>query len=95
MKITTLIAFWSYDLYPFYLSGKVAKLDEERGLVYIEGYQSWFRPKLILPDREGEDLARGLQMLRDEYESEVEDLRADYTKKLNLLGYNLAKGDGK
>ena len=79
-------AFWKYDLFPYLLGGIVSKMNE-RGMVYIESYQSWFRPIIILPHESGEKIMKQLSELEKEYNKEKQQLLETYKTKLKDIAF--------
>lgn len=73
-----MIAFWRYDLFPYCLSGKVDR-ENPNGSVYVREYQGNFYPIAILPDAEGEKIAKALDELRLRYADASRALLAEYT----------------
>lgn len=84
-----MIAFWSYDLYPYLLSGSVSRIDGDR--VYVDSYSGWFRPKFLLPDTEGAELAAHLKRLEREYKDAKKKLSGGFDKELDTLLANITK----
>ena len=76
-----LFAFWKYDTFPYILGGEISDLNEQ-GFVYIDSYQGWFKPILILPLDEGKRIKSRLISIEKSYnlerkrlkESKIEDI---------------------
>lgn len=62
-------AFWRYDQFPNLLCGEIEKIND-KGLVYIRSYQSWFRPILILPTRPAVEIREALKLMESRLRSE-------------------------
>lgn len=66
-------AFWHYDQFPFYLSGKVVRIEENGTLVRVEGYQSHrFKFRAIIPGDRGYQLHRYLRAARSVHHDMVQ-----------------------
>lgn len=81
------IAFWTYDLYPFTCWGEI---DEKRvhsydvRFKYVPSYQSFFKPFLILPDVDAQDVIQELKSLTNwkcEEEKQLKELFNNRLKK--------------
>jgi hypothetical protein len=85
----TIWAFWSYDLFPFLLSGLVKKRTVSEGhgrrLVYVQAYQGWFNPEFELEGEEGEKLHKELEALEVEYGKAKKDLEELYIMKRDKM----------
>jgi hypothetical protein len=73
-----MIAFWSYDLFPFVLSGTVEKEDKKTDLVRITEYQSWFKPICVLPDEEGRQLQEKLAQVSYDHDRVLQHFRVSF-----------------
>jgi hypothetical protein len=60
------IAFWSYDLFPYYLWGETNGKVDKDGMVYIDSYQGSVKPAFILSNSAGKVLADQLLKLKQE-----------------------------
>lgn len=66
-------AFWHYDLFPFYLSGKVERIEEEGKLVVVEGFGYYrFKQTAIIPGKRGEELHRYLKAAKQTHKMLME-----------------------
>jgi hypothetical protein len=77
-------AFWSYDLFPYVLSGNIieTRVDGDGVRVKTDNFGGWFKPFLILEDEEGDAIHDKLVKLRAE-RADAERLLADvYRDKL-------------
>lgn len=72
-----LYAFWKYDLYPYVL-GAPASIMKRQGEVYVDSYQAWFYPILLLPIESGELLQKKLVQLEKEYDKAHQDLEKKF-----------------
>lgn len=87
-----MIAFWTYDGFPYILGGKVTDTTNE-GRVKIDGYGGYiFKPKFYLPDKEGEELIIELRRIKAEREQMISDLKDDFKYKLEILLSNYPTG---
>jgi hypothetical protein len=76
-----LYAFWKYDTFPYVLGGELRDMND-RGLVYIESYQGWFRPILILPLEEGKKIHDKIKKISSSYQSELKNIKKIKTKEI-------------
>jgi len=80
-----MIAFWSYDRYPYCLSSPVKKENDD-GTVTVTRYGgARFRPIAILTDSDGLLVAETLESLQTEYERECRKLHEDYMNKAKSI----------
>jgi len=84
-----LFAFWKYDTFPYVLGGEISDINE-KGLVYVDSYQGWFKPILILPLDEGIRKNIELKAIAKEYEEESKILLAKEIDKIKSLLVDLA-----
>ena len=84
-----LFAFWKYDTFPYVLGGEISDINE-KGLVYVDSYQGWFKPILILPLDEGVRRNIKLNAIAKEYEEESKILLAKGIDKVKTLLVDLA-----
>ena len=76
-------AFWSYDICPFCLSGKVESLFLD-GAVSVEGFGcARFNPFMILYGEKGKDAHEYVQKLHTSYENETRQLKETLVKRAN------------
>jgi hypothetical protein len=63
-------AFWAYDLFPFLLHGRI--VGSRLGLFKIDGYGDYlFKPSYILPPDKGKELARKLNTMKLERDTQI------------------------
>lgn len=83
-----LIAFWSYDLFPYVLSGEV---DPERtrtgpaGKVYVPSYQGWFEPLTVLHEEYGKQIADALKKLEADKRHETAIIHETFNERVAAL----------
>lgn len=75
-------AFWSYDLFPYVLGGKVKKINKE-GLVYIDAYQGWFKPLFFLPEEQGINILNKLKEIRIQHDIQQKNLNEIFLRQVN------------
>lgn len=76
-------AFWSYDVCPFCLSGKVESLFLD-GTVSIEGYGCMrFNPFMLLYGEKGKEAHLYVKKLHEVYNRELTNLKENIVKKAN------------
>lgn len=75
-----MIAFWTYDLYPYCLSGTIVRENPD-GTVYVKEFMGNFRPVAIMPDVQGKEVAQKLESLKTEYNKKLFDLRNEFVNK--------------
>ena len=92
----TLYAFWSYNLYPYFLSGEVTDM-RDNGAVETKEYGpgNWFGPVLLLPLNAGLELREKLKTLENDYREAERKLRKDFDGQLTIQAPELAKTRGK
>lgn len=74
-----LIAFWSYDSFPYTLHSEVDSFDQKPGVVKVKGYGgSRFAYRHIAPYEHAEKAVIELEVLKDAYSSESKDLSKKY-----------------
>lgn len=75
------MAFWQYSQFPYCLCGEIEKMKGK--LAYIESYQGWFEPFLVMDYDSGIELkdkmeslrlskAKELKAIHDKYQSELD-----------------------
>lgn len=76
------IAFWGYDLYPYFLYGTISKVRQSalfNGGTIVEtveyGVGHGFRPSFVLPPKKGRELGERLMALRGEYRERKDEVR--------------------
>jgi hypothetical protein len=60
-------AFWTHDLYPYVLGGKIdpaLKFGDRPELVYVPSYQGWFTPLVVVKGTEGALFDQELRRLK-------------------------------
>ena len=81
-----MIAFWSYDQYPYLLSGTVTKyLRDDLVETKEYGVGAAFKVKFILPDESGKALVGELCKLKTAYFKAKQELHQEYKGKLDDL----------
>lgn len=78
-----LYSFWKYDIFPYCLWGKVEKFKGD--LVYIDSYQGWFKPFLILEGEVGHKKMEELASLRGARREADKRTQAEFRAKLNKI----------
>lgn len=79
-----MFAFWKYDLYPYYIGGKVTEDFGDDG-VEVAGYPgSIVRPTFFLPDEKGEKLVEELKDLKFRERVARDVLKEEWIEKLNM-----------
>jgi len=78
-----LYAFWSYDKSPYCLWGEVEKFNGD--LVYIESYQSWFKPIKIIEGEAGEKMIKSLMNIEYNKTVELKQLNSKYNNQLKAI----------
>ena len=90
MKRTRMMAFWGYDLFPYYIWGEIDKnLDVKmwKGKIsyYITSYQGYFVPDFILPYNDGVVLGDLLDELKYQKKEAQDRLNREYKEHLNRI----------
>jgi len=82
-----LYAFWPYDLFPYYLGGRVVKMSGES--VEIKGYGPGylFKPPRLVEGKAGRKILADLQALKDEHRKALNVVATEFRSKLNDLGF--------
>ncbi len=80
-----MIAFWSYDIFPYCLSGEVTGMSTDNK-VFVKGYEGYrIKPIIILPDDEGLKIKNYLDTLRREYQMAQSELLKEFSKKASEI----------
>ena len=80
-----LMAFWSYDQFPFVLWGEVDGFTDE-GLVKAKNYGTMlFKPLYIVPKDVGLLLVEDIDKLKRSYADSLSRVKSDHKQKLNNL----------
>jgi hypothetical protein len=74
-----LFGFWKYDLFPFMLGGELTEacpVDKYPGpgFFYCPRYQGWFKPFLVVSEKDGLAMKAKLDALTTQYRLEQEKL---------------------
>lgn len=78
-------AFWSYDLFPFYVGAEFAELEGKRARVPSFGYNSWVTPKFVLGIKAGRKLKDNLESLTLQYREGIGQVNEEFKARLNAL----------
>lgn len=80
-------AVWKYDLYPFRLTGKIEKVNDD-GTVEVDGYGKMrFRPRKVISDEKGKELEKLISDLREEKRKIVDKIHEEGALKIvKLIG---------
>jgi hypothetical protein len=84
-----LMAFWSYDQYPYVLWGNVVAVDD-KGRVQTREYGPGmlFTPSLIISAARGRDLAAKLEVLKGEKRDAINAVHAEFRTRLAAFQKN-------
>ena len=68
-KKNKIVAFWSYDLFPYHLWGEIdpkmtPKVREGKMSYYVPAYQGYVSPKFILEGKDAEETISKLKSLK-------------------------------
>lgn len=80
-----IMAFWSYDVFPYLLSSEVVKITPDGYVKTIDYGDKCFKPVLLLPLEEGEKVLRDLILLRNEFEASQRELLDSFKEKRKKL----------
>jgi hypothetical protein len=79
-------AFWRYDMHFGVLGGKVEGDIHPGGFVCVEGYTGMqFKPIILLPDEEGQQIHKELKALEKERDKAQEAIGATYLKRAEKI----------
>ena len=82
-------AFWKYDLFPYILSGTITYRFMQYNKEMVEtkefGKGNYYKPFLILNNKEGKKLKRELEKLRYEQCDQLNKIKDKFQKKLDRL----------
>lgn len=76
-----IMAFWPYDMFPFYLCGEVEKFIGAN--VYIPSFQMTVRPAFVLSLEEGQRLKEYLDRLKSDRLIEIVGINTAYQNLVN------------
>ena len=81
-----LYAFWPYDLFPYFLGGRVTKFFGQQ--VEVEGYGKGylFTPVKIIEGKDGKHVLEELEKLKQQYQTRLVLLKEELTSKVTALG---------
>lgn len=80
-------AFWSYDLYPYFVGGPVSMFDKEGNRAYVPSYQMWRRmdDKTFIVANNGRVVYDMLDRMSRNYYRASTDLHNEYVDQLSCL----------
>jgi len=81
------IAFWSYDLFPFIVSGTVTGKPDADGRLRMKGRGAgqWYEPSLILPEAQGHALQAAIEALTEERSHTVGQMERGFRARLAAI----------
>lgn len=79
-----LMAFWNYDIFPYVVSGKVEKINEDGSIQSLGNHT--FKPIIILPESNGREIQKEIDIIKSKFEKEKKELHKKYICQL----YNVA-----
>lgn len=87
-------AFWPYDLYPYFLGGKITRTRSD-GMVQVEGFgESWINPKAIVAGAKGYGMLENLKILQEDCREAIGRVNENFKNRLEseiptlaVLGY--------
>lgn len=72
--------FWHYDQFPYVIASRGFLRDD--GLCYCPSYNACFRPFMVLPMKEGKELAAWLEALKQEHDRTLASVKEGFMTRL-------------
>lgn len=83
-------AIWSYDLYPYFCTGKVEGEPDDKGYFKVPSYQSKFRPIALVSDEVGDTLKKLAETLKGIRQREVDRIEKQGHEEIEkLIGFKI------
>lgn len=80
VKLEDTMAFWSYDLFPFFQGGHAVSTDTD-GRYFIAELCGYVKPKFVTNVFDGEKLLKDLAVLTEARRKEIEEINMHYNVK--------------